>query len=555
VESRIHPLGVRRLLALAVLPALLATDAGAVPVLHEYVPGLADAPTQVVGAGAAGENPSAIVVGSEPVPEPEAPPTLPTHGAADLNGHNYSFTPDLVTRLDEQLKYQEEFTPSIVPFKRSKVLDTIEMPGYRLVVGDRAFTDLPVVGTGESTPHRDLFWVTLRLELGAGPVPIPSASPDARILSYRANPATPLVFMRDGADNLYVRGTDPRPRGAPLVVRVTLLTDASAAYFGAELPADLSVSDLPPPAIPDAVRRAGLEVARALAISASLSVREALARLTGHFRSFEEADEALVVHGDIYKDLALGRRGVCRHRSFAFMVTANALGIRTRYVENDAHAFVEVLLPDQGWMRIDLGGAAAGIEIENAADRPRHEPRRPDDLPQPEAYRRSYSLLAAPGVSGEPRPVDRGSIPTPVPTDAAGPAEGQVDPTALPGGPRTAAGAAPAGRGGAQAPAGPRLEPTETRIVDAARRARRGTAIGVAGLVRGSEGPLPGMLVEVFLSLDGQTRRQLLGRQVTGPDGRFAGEFLLPADLEPRSYHILAGTPGDAAHAPSQSPP
>jgi transglutaminase-like putative cysteine protease len=547
------PLRARVPLVLAVLPASLPTDAAAVPVLHEYVPGLADAPTQVVGGGEAGENPDAIIVGSEPVPEPEAPATLPTHRAGDPAGHNYSFTPDLVTRLDGRLPYLEEFTPSIVPFKRSKVLDTIEMPGYRLVVGDRAFTEVPVEGSGASTPQRDLFWVTLQLDLGAAPVPIPSPSPDVRVLSYRATPEVPLAFLRDGADNLYVRRADAASRRAPEAVRVTLLTDASAAYFGAELPADLRVSDLPAPPMPESARAAGLEVARALAIPASLSVREAIARLVAHFRSFEEADEALVVHGDVYKDLALGRRGVCRHRSFAFMVTANALGLRARYVENDAHAFVEVLLPDTGWMRIDLGGAAAGIDIENASDRPRHEPRRPDDLPQPPAYRQSYSLLAAPGVHGAPRPVDRGSVPAPVPADAAGPAEGPVDPTAIPGGPRTAAGGAPAA--GAARPPGPALVPTVTRIVDSARRARRGTSIGVSGFVRSADGPLPGMLVEVFLSIDGRTRRQLLGRQVTGDDGRFTGEFLLPADLEPRRYHVLAGTPGDASHAPSQSPP
>ena len=60
-------------------------------------------------------------------------------------------------------------------------------------------------------------------------------------------------------------------------------------------------------------------------------------------------------HDDVYLDLALSQRGVCRHRAFAFLVTALHLGIPTRMVVNEAHAWVEV---SDGtlWHRIDLGG-------------------------------------------------------------------------------------------------------------------------------------------------------------------------------------------------------
>ena len=54
-------------------------------------------------------------------------------------------------------------------------------------------------------------------------------------------------------------------------------------------------------------------------------------------------------------DLALSQKGVCRHRAFAFLVTALGLGIPARMVINEAHAWVEVLDPGE-----DAGSGANG---------------------------------------------------------------------------------------------------------------------------------------------------------------------------------------------------
>src|SRR6185436_1402792 len=76
---------------------------------------------------------------------------------------------------------------------------------------------------------------------------------------------------------------------------------------------------------------------------------------------------------DIYLDLALSQKGVCRHRAFAFLVTALGLGIPARMVVNEAHAWVEVL-GERNWQRIDLGGAAGSIEDATADARPAFRP-------------------------------------------------------------------------------------------------------------------------------------------------------------------------------------
>src|SRR5262249_33105245 len=105
--------------------------------------------------------------------------------------------------------------------------------------------------------------------------------------------------------------------------------------------------------------------------------------------------------GDIYMDLATGQRGVCRHRAFAFVVTAQALGLPARFVSNEVHAFVEVHVPHLGWRRVDLGGAALDLPrrmTREARGRPRA--RADDPFPQPPSYRSgSASSRVAPTVT------------------------------------------------------------------------------------------------------------------------------------------------------------
>ena len=95
----------------------------------------------------------------------------------------------------------------------------------------------------------------------------------------------------------------------------------------------------------------------------------------------------------MYLDLALSRRGVCRHRAFAFMITANAAGIPARYVTNEAHAFAEIWVPERNWIRVDLGGAALDMDVNNAGDKQMYKPRAADALPRPPEYANNYTQL------------------------------------------------------------------------------------------------------------------------------------------------------------------
>ena len=174
--------------------------------------------------------------------------------------------------------------------------------------------------------------------------------------------------------------------------RLVFLMDAPKTYWRA-LPSGLTLEDIPKarrPKLPASMRGSTREVVEALGLSGATDYRQTLGTLVQHFRSFEPGSPP-ADSGDLYTDLALSKRGICRHRSYAFVVTAQALGIPSRYVFNEAHVFVEVWVPGErpGWMRIDLGGSAERLEIGGAEDKVRHEADEPDPFDRPLPFARS----------------------------------------------------------------------------------------------------------------------------------------------------------------------
>ncbi|MEC7712624.1 MAG: DUF4129 domain-containing protein, partial [Candidatus Thermoplasmatota archaeon] len=100
--------------------------------------------------------------------------------------------------------------------------------------------------------------------------------------------------------------------------------------------------------------------------------------LTWYFSSFIEGDGDVPdteEPWDAYQTICINGIGACRHRSFGFFVTALALGAPTRYVSNEAHAFVEVYVPEDNetfsashWKRINLGGTGSSTTLDRPDD-------------------------------------------------------------------------------------------------------------------------------------------------------------------------------------------
>jgi hypothetical protein len=446
-----------------------------------------------------------------------------------------AFRPDRITELEGTLGYFEVFTPGITPFKRVSALDGVALADGVPVLGvvDPARAPVPVEGLAAAAPDarvRDRFWGSVVLDFAEGNVvPLPSVSPESRILALTSEPVTKLSVERDGADNLFAVASGPGARQ----VRVTYVIDAPRDYFGTPLPStptDALASQVHP--LPESVQRSALIFARELGIERGMPVDVALRALVEHFRSFEESKQPPKDTGDIYLDLARGRRGVCRHRVYGFVITAQALGIPSRFVQNEAHAWAELELPNTGWLRLDLGGAARGLEAHAAGNRPAYQPEQPDPWPRPRAYEESYSRAfeaAAEAAAMEGKMQQGGQ--------QRGSGDTRLKPTL------------------AQRTSEPELavdddrKPLSLRITRYLPEVMRGGALELEGELRGDQGvPVTGLRVEISLSELAQPRAVLLGVAVSDAQGKFHGKFAVPPQLDPSDYALVVVTPGDATY-------
>lgn len=537
------------------------------PVLHEHVPDIEpDEAILTVSAGRA--DPAAIEQDGEVLlaPDLEAPaldqpPMLAEPGDGALGEapgqRSPTFTPDRVTDLEGQLDYYETFRPIIAPFKRVTSLDAtaLGVQGARLpvlVIGDTRQRPVPIEGADSAPPDaraRDRFWGDASLDFRLGrTLPLPSVSPESRILSVKTEPQVALSFARDGADNFYVtlERSEPLPSEP---VRIAFLTDAPTTYFGGDIPAvSLETLARQAPPLDAELRRRGRALAREIGVPEGADLRATLHALTAHFRAFEESSDPPRDTGDIYSDLVRAKKGVCRHRAYGFVITAHALGIPASFVQNEAHSFVEVKLPGIGYRRIDLGGAAQALRAHGTEGAPLHQPKEPEQLPRPAAYEESYSQLGS-GVSGIEKPADQqleGRWLPPAENDPNGAVSSAAAPRPLTGHAPASAQAANDEPPKPRAPLAITLDVLHTRVL-------RGQRLEISGRIMrgGTTQPagVSGLRVEVSFAAEARRDRLLLGIAVTGADGRFKGSFGVPTDLELGDYRLVVLTPGDADHA------
>ena len=571
----------RRRPALAALAAVLVVGLASLaiaqqqrtprPVLHEDFPATgnqAGPQNPMIGGGSAGKgsgaNPRAFTAGDKVLPQPameakpgednpKGEPVLGSHGfAADRTTRMKA---DYSTESDPTLHYASVFNPDVLPFKRMSALDGVG-DDYTLGIAHAVVTEVAVGGTTDKT--RDRFWGSMLIDLAPGTdVPLPSVAPDMRILSYEIKPAVHLRFEKDGADNFYVRTDEPHATGT---YRLVFLCDADAGYFAPQLPAHRltprQVAQATPPelrpAMPPAVRRQAMITLSHLGIDADMDLGVAFNKLVGYFRDFA-AKPAPPATGDVYRDLCDSQAGVCRHRSFAFMITANALGIPTRFVSNEAHAFVEVWFPERGWQRIDLGGAALKLDVTGAEDKTLHRPRSEDPFAKPDAYKNNYTQLAGDikGLSQRQIADKRKSLDQSPPSGAFGPGAGR--------------GAGGGSGGGGDEGTGDRImpdpnlpaaqidpqKPTPRLLVTtSSASAYRGDTIHVEGRVDVAGKGLPDHRVDIFLAPAGSggARSKPLGNAVTGPDGSFRVDLAIPGSVELATYEIWLSSPDDATY-------
>jgi transglutaminase-like putative cysteine protease len=459
-----------------------------------------------------------------------------------LTGAHDAFAPDTDTRRPAVTDYDDPFTPSTTPFKRLEAFDTV-LADYHLEVRDRHLARFTSPG-GDTPPSadEDAFYADLVVDVPAeGTVRIPSVGPGARVVRARLGVGgTEMQFeiLRDGADNWFLQkapaGGPPHGAAAdlqnqvPVRARLVMELAIARAAFGGR-PGDAAWSDLTFVApLPDDVARDAAIVRAAIGVSRSMRPREAIARLVDYFRGFTDSVEAPRPRGSMYLDLALSKKGVCRHRAYAFMITAQSLGIPARFVENETHAWVEIH-DGTSWRRIDLGGAGrlSASAASRLAQRERYVS--PSDaFAWPQRSEPATELLSASrAMSGQ------------APATGAGTGAG-----ATLGGPGVPPAAAPRDRPDERRDDDHRV-PSTVAIALGDAVVHRGVPLHLRGSVRADDEPCAHVAVELSLRSPSSGRSIPLGTLATGSDGAFEGA-VVPAGVPLGDYELYAETPGDA---------
>lgn len=526
-------------LALVAGVALLATARADSPgsILHEFIPPDPREDVSFSTTTLDGDLPAAIQTpsGLATAPDPrKSPGNDHVYGGATTDdGPDSTYEPDRDTRRPNVENYDDPFSPATAPFKRLRAYDWVESD-YSLRVRDKQLRRVDVGGAVASGDEP--FYGDMSVDLIPGqPVRIPTVGPGARILRLHANPEVQVEVVRDDADNWFVRGKD-RAR-VRLVMEIAIPRDTFGRSF-----ADVEWSTLE--ALPSSRAAAAApylhdaafaEVAQAIGISRAMRPAEVVRKMIDYFRAFTPSDEPPSGKQNIYLDLALSQKGVCRHRAHGFLVTALGMGIPARMVVNEAHAWVEVF-DARLWHRVDLGGAAANLDNEP-------DPSRPAYVPPPDPYRWPSGRDSGQDLADRNRAqANQGSD-----ANAAG-ADGGAPSPAGSGSP-----AAP-GNGQPEAPVN-RLPESEVTVGSIDGDVRRGLPLHLKGTVQRAGAPCAHLRVDVLLvpqleRARGGGQAPAVGAPVgslsTDERGAYDGAVVVPRDLALGDYDLIVQTLGDS---------
>jgi transglutaminase-like putative cysteine protease len=538
-----------------------AQTTGDAPVLHEFVKiepsTVARGKPLLPGENGISDVPRGIVYKDEVLPQPSVTPEA-SGNQPNVIPDDDTMVPDTETEKAGMLSYEEVFNPAITPHKRNRAFDAVNEE-TNLFVKNPKLQPIPVIGN-TTDPERDLFYGALDLTLIAGQAqPLPSVSPESRILSYKTSPKTSLSFYKDSADNFYVSSEENTS------VRLVFLTDAPKDYFNGAFP-EATLDDIPTsliPYVPPQITRRAKKVLAVIGIDEKeTNYQRILEPMIQYFNSFNADTFKPRPDGDLYLALSISKKGVCRHRAYAFTVTAQAMGIPARYVFNDAHAWVEVYVPKLGWRRIDLGGASAGLDVSGARGKPIYQPEKKDPLeslrsPSAEAtasnrpfggaggFDRSTGTRPGPdsGGFGGATAGDDSTLTDTTNSGSATPEAPSESPSSIP--PAEPTSPPPSLAAG--------TIPVTLSLQEATNAVLRGQSIKVQGVASAESGPAKGLRVDIYLERS-DTSPVRLGAATTDEQGIFRGEFAVPFDQSPLgNYRITLVTNGNATYAPSST--
>lgn len=499
---------------------LVAAPLLAAPMLHEH---FEPNPSEDLRLGAttpSGKMPAAIQTKSGVIAAPEeAQSSRPDAGPALYGGPrtqssaDANYYIDRVTTRPESVDYDEPFRPSILPFKRLYAFDKIQ-EDLAFGVASEELVHVSVGGLADAS--EDAFFADFEVDLVADvPVRIPSVGPGARIRALHVDPSLRVEVLEDGAENWFARSE--RGGRVRMVMQLSIERNVFGSQFrpvswGALKP---YLSSLPAQVVPVAA-----EVAAHIGVRRSDSPAGVLQGLVRYFRQFRASAELPTASGslELYRELSFSKKGVCRHRAYAFAITALAMGLPTRLVHNEAHAWVEVY-DTEIWHRIDLGGASSHInQTRQDPLAPRH--RAPNDPHSwPSESRPAASSQRPRTPPSEPRADLNSEKEKPgAPGETSNPA------ASWPG--ATASSSEPSTPGTNSTRPGEREAPAEVELMLGQARLLRGHPLPVSGKAQRAGTPCRLARVDIYIA-EGDSWTSI-GSLATDREGHFNGQVTLP---------------------------
>ena len=264
--------------------------------------------------------------------------------------YGYGGSPRCVTIFDPSLDAGDRL-------KRYLTYDAITAE-YTAYISDTTLTPLELSDEQYSNIFRGI--IPLRGNIGT-PIAVPSVAPNANIISYSSSiPDVTFDFFKDGADNFYVSSSN---YWYWQELTLTIMTSASSSYYDFTVSPSITLQNIPESVKhtpPESVHSAAAIVIETLGLTGENNVNKIVYTLFDYFSNFTAGDiPTEEEQPNPYLAMALAQHGACYVRSFAFFITANSIGLPTRLVTNECHAFVEVYIPPEGWKMLDLGGLGA----------------------------------------------------------------------------------------------------------------------------------------------------------------------------------------------------
>ena len=420
--------------------------------------------------------------GIDPTPDPPENPGDLTYNEGDPS--DFSYTPQRNGYGGETVCFAI-FNPSMPRLKRHIAYDSVTVD-YHTYISNPNLYPLEL----SDVEYTNVFVGTITIDrIADDPIPIPSVAPNANILSYSSDPELIFNFFKDGADIYYVSSPSDSEE-----VTLTFRTSADSSYFNFIIPDYLTLDDIPDNVKntpPSAVMSKAAIIIDELGLTGETNLKNIVYTLKDYFSSFTEGeilseDE----EPDLYLAIAKSKHGKCDIRSFAFFVTANSIGLPTRLVNNECHAFVEIYIPTNGWTQLDLGGLGGC------------------DTCNPDGFEPFENYTSPDGGDGD-GDGDGDNSESPGPWN-----DGEIDPD---------------------------LIPTTTEITDVSPSAYKEGYFTTEGYVKDqNQNGVYDMLVEIYITPDKEIPGLFTGGALTDDEGFFQIECIVPENAEPGENHVIA---------------